>query len=285
MLQMKNYEKDEDLLRSLEKLESFYHVSKSSHLKNLYGKRKCLTIIDQKNGLAWQELGSRFKLTISLEKIKKLLNKNFEYVTRYKESNEVKLIGINGIAELIKVDELACIFIEGNGIDAKMIGYISSPKVMIIELNKIAGHEVNNSVRVVLGTVLEIFDKIQLRIKNGKKRIVELFDRDLEFDDSEIDKLEFDELYESLKSTYLKKKSSEEFSLKVNTESSYNDKSTRSSGQLFPPTKVSKTTRPSAKPSSFDFKIPVISARNLKVMENERMSLRYSPTFNTISYK
>ena len=285
MLQMKNYEKDEDLLRSLERLENFYHVSKSSHLKNLYGKRKCLTIIDQKNGLAWQELGSRFKSTISLEKIKKLLNRNFGYVTRHKESNEVKLIGINGIAELIKLDELACIFIEGNGIDAKMIGYISSPKVMIIELNKIAGYEVNHSVKVVLDTLLEIFEKIELRVKNGKKKIIEVFDRDLEYDGVEVDELEFGELYETLKSSYIKKKSSEELSLKVNTDSSYNDKSTRSSGQLFPPTKLNKTTRPSAKPSSFDFKLPISSTRHLKVCENERMSLRYSPTFSTIIYK
>jgi hypothetical protein len=287
LIQMKVFEKDEEILRSIEKLESLHHVSHSQHIKSIYGKRKCLTIVDQRRGLKLEE-SRRFayKSTISLEKIKNLLHRNLDQ-SKHKAS-ALELLGIDEIAELIKADVLACVFVESSDIDAKMIGFLSSPKAMMIELNKLAAVNFTAFLEVLLNILLDLVAKVKLRISSGKREILTFFEENLPENCFKTESLKFSDFFEQLKMFYLRKRCEdikiEENSLRVNTENSYHDKMNRSSGHHMHGSRFSKSTKASSKAGSLDFKFPATSSRFLKVLESERFSLRYSPSFQSGSY-
>lgn len=274
--------KDEELQKCLDNINCLNMGRLTQPSRDVFQRRKSVTLVEKRRGKPFVVADKVYKQTISEGKIKELLMKNYEFLMRYKGSER---INIDEIAKMVAEDAIACFFIEISGIDSKMIGFLSSPKLMIIELNKIACENFKNQVKDTFSSISDTLTLLNSKTSQGKDKILAFYSENSPESLPEIKKfmeigqfLPVPEIYERI---LMKKdvKEREDLGVKAFTEGNLAEKSTKSSSQISHFGKTPKTSKNTEKIPGFDFKVHSASHKKLRLAENDRLSVRYSPAF------
>ena len=273
--------KPEDLISALDHLENPSRLHTTKQIRDVFSRRKSVTLADNRKGKPFMIADKAHKSTISEIKIRELLVKNYEYIVKFKGTER---LSIDEIAKMIAADTMVCFFVELNGIDSKMIGFLNSPKQMIETLNKIACDNFKNQAYGTFSSILQLLNLLNLKITLGKEEILQFFSEKSPENLPEIRRfLQEGELtvnFEVFDKIRIKKKEfkfNEDPSLRVNTESNYIEKSTKSSIHTPKHRKIPKSSKSSFKLNGFDFKPHSTSNKHLRISDPDRFSLRCSP--------
>lgn len=273
--------KPEDLIAALDRLENPNILQTTQQIKDVFSRRKSVTLVDSRRGKPFAIADKVFKQTISEAKIMELLVKNYEYIVKYKGNER---LSIDEIAKMIAADTIVCFFIEINGIDSKMIGFLNSPKQMIVTLNKIACDNFKNQAFGTFSSILQLLNLLNLKITLGKNEILQFYSEKSPENLPEIQRfLQEGELtvnFEFFDKIRIKKeiKNNEDQGQRLITESNYIEKSTKSSIHTPQLGKPPKTSKNKFRINSFDFKPNSSSNKHLRISDPDRFSVRCSPS-------